>query len=32
MDDGARVLLTVAVAAAGIAFLASQVSPAWTTR
>src|SRR4051794_14861057 len=32
MDDGARVLLTVAVATAGIAFLASQVSPAWTTR
>src|SRR3954453_832987 len=32
MDDGPRVLLTVAVATAGIAFLASQVSPAWTTR
>jgi mannosyltransferase len=32
MDDGARVLLTVAVAAAALAFAASQVSPAWTTR
>jgi hypothetical protein len=32
MDEGARVLLTVAVAAAALAFAASQVSPAWTTR
>jgi hypothetical protein len=32
MDDAARVLLTVAVATAGLAFAASQISPAWTTR
>src|SRR6201994_3590590 len=32
MDDGARVLLTVAVSAAALAFAASQLSPAWTTR
>jgi hypothetical protein len=32
MPDGARVLLTIAVATAGIAFVASQISPAWTTR
>src|SRR3954454_2534279 len=32
MDDGARVLLTVAATAAGLAFMASQIQPAWTTR
>jgi hypothetical protein len=32
MPDGARVLLTIAATTAGIAFLASQFSPAWTTR
>jgi mannosyltransferase len=32
MDDGARVLLTVAATAAGLAFVASQIQPAWTTR
>lgn len=32
MDDGARVLLTVAATAAVLAFTASQIQPAWTTR
>src|SRR3954454_12845695 len=32
MDDAARVLLTVTAVAAGLAFAASQVQPAWTTR